>query len=203
MGGGESKPGFDQVAMGVSNVSNVAQGAKASVEADKAEISDKVSGNKAALGAASFLFQEGVQKKQNNEIKVPEETQVEIKNLQDLFQKIDKEIDKDFEQFKKDILEQQNKSLEKINLNKEEIERVLEISNEIIKLLGNKDSSSIIPVKGDDGKLVSMIASSKLSNDISIIRKKKEYLKKIGILEPEIDTFFNSQKVLENYMKSK
>ena len=68
-----------------------------------------------------------------------EETQTDIEDLEDLFQKLNKDIDKDFNNFRKEILAKQAESLKKINLNSAQIDQVLELSKLSYKLLGNKD----------------------------------------------------------------
>tara|TARA_B100002051_G_C16608986_1_gene572120 strand:- start:383 stop:985 length:603 start_codon:yes stop_codon:yes gene_type:complete len=191
---GENKPDMGQVAMGTSKLLKEKAGAEERVMLNK--IQDSRAATDAAI-AFEGLF---------GEVKVPEVTQTEIKDLEDLFVKLQKEIDDDeqnFNKFKGEILEQQSKSLEKINLNNEEIKRVLELSNEIIKLLGNKGSSLIVPVKDREGKVTSILTRPELSDPIEIQMKKEEYLKKIGINEIEIEKFYENKKILEDYVKSK
>lgn len=190
----ENKLGFDQVAMGTSNVLNLKSNPRAQERSMLREIQD----NSAATEAASAF--EGL----FGEVKVPKGTQTEIKDLEDLFVKLQKEInddEQDFNKFKGQILEQQSKSLEKINLNNEEIKRVLELSNEIIKLLSNKGSSLIVPVKDGEGKVTSILTRPELSDPIESQMKKEEYLKKIGISESEIDKFYQDKKTLEDYQR--
>ncbi len=191
---GENKPDMGQVAMGTSKLLKEKAGAEERVMLNK--IQDSRAATDAAI-AFEGLF---------GEVKVPEVTQTEIKDLEDLFVKLQKEIDDDeqnFNKFKGEILEQQSKSLEKINLNNEEIKRVLELSNEIIKLLGNKGSSLIVPVKDREGKVTSILTRPELSDPIEFQMKKEEYLKKIGINEIEIEKFYENKKILEDYVKSK
>ena len=197
MGGTSSKPEeektpkFDQVAMGTSNVLKAANRAK-----DKKQF-DKIVENDAAFSALE-AFEESFLKKA-----IPEETQTDIEDLEDLFQKLNKEIDKDFDNFREEILAKQAESLNRINLNSEQIVQVLELSNEIIKLLGNKGSSLIVPVKDKDGKVSCVLTSSKLSDPIESRAKKDEYLKKIGVTENEIENFYENKKTLEDYLKAK
>ncbi len=198
MGGTGSKPEegktpkLDQVAMGTSNVLKAANRAK-----ENKEQFDKIVENDAAFSALE-AFEDLFVKKA-----VPEETQTDIEDLEDLFQKLNKEIDKDFDNFREEILAKQAESLKKINLNSEQIDQVLELSNEIIKLLGNKGSSLIVPVKDKDGKVSSVLTSSKLSEPIESRAKKEEYLKKIGVTENEIENFYENKKTLEDYLNSK
>jgi len=191
MGGTGSKPDeenpnfeFDQVAMRTSKVLNKANKKRL----DTIKKNDAAS---SALVAFEDMFLENIS----------EETQTEIEDLEDLFQKLNKEIDKDFDNFREEILAKQADSLKRINLNSEQIDQVLELSNEIIKLLGNKGSSLIVPVKDKDGKVSSVLTSSKLSDRIESKAKKEEYLKKIGVPEYEIDKFYENKKILEDYLK--
>ena len=158
---------------------------------------DKIVKNNAAFSALE-AFEESFLEKT-----IPEETQTDIEDLEDLFQKLNKEIDKDFNNFRKEILAKQAESLKKINLNSEQIDQVLELSNEIIKLLGNKGSSLIVPIKDKDGKVSCVLTSSKLSDPIESKAKKDEYLKKIGVTENEIEDFYENKKTLEDYLNSK
>ena len=198
MGGTGSKPEegktpeLDQVATGTSKVLKAANRAK-----ENKEQLDKIVNNDAAFSALES-FEESFLKNV-----VPEDTSKEIKDLEDLFQKLNKEIDKDFDNFREEILTQQAKSLKRINLNSEQIDQVLKLSNEIIKLLGNKGSSLIVPVKDKDGKVSSVLTSSKLSDTIESRGKKEEYLKNIGVGEKEIKNFYENKKKLEDYLISK
>ena len=197
MGGTGSKPEegktpkLDQVAMGTSKVLKKKAGAEERV------MLNKLQGSSAAMDAALAFEDLFVEKA------VPEETQTDIEDLEDLFKKLNKEIDKDFNNFRKEILAKQAESLKKINLNSEQIDQVLELSNEIIKLLGNKGSSLIVPVKDKDGKVSSVLTSYKLSDRIESRAKKEEYLKKIGVTENEIYEFYENKKTLEDYLNSK
>lgn len=198
MGGTGSKPEegknpkLDQVAMGTSNVLKAANRAK-----ENKEQFDEIVKNNAAFSALE-AFEESFLEKA-----IPEETQTDIEDLEDLFKKLNKEIDKDFDNFRKEILAKQAESLNKINLNSEQIDQILELSNEIIKLLGNKGSSLIVPVKDKDGKVSSVLTSSKLSDRIKSRAKKEEYLKEIGVTEKEIYEFYENKKTLEDYLNSK
>jgi hypothetical protein len=197
MGGTGSKPdekkitNFDQVVMGTSNVLKKKAGAEERVMLNKLQDSS------AAMDAA-FAFEDLFVEKA-----VPEKTQTDIEDLEDLFKKLNKEIDKDFDNFREEILAKQAESLKRINLNSEQIDQVLELSNEIIKLLGNKGSSLIVPVKDKDGKVSSVLTSSKLSEPIESRAKKEEYLKEIGVGVDEIDEFYKNKKTLEDYLNSK
>ena len=184
MGGTGSKPEGE-------NEPDMAQVAK-----DKKQF-DKIVKNDAAFSALE-AFEESFLKNV-----VPEDTSKEIKDLEDLFQKLNKEIDKDFDNFREEILTQQAESLKRINLNSEQIDQILKLSNEIIKLLGNKGSSLILPVKDKDGKVSSVLTSSKLSEPIESRAKKEEYLKEIGVTEKEIYEFYKNKKTLEDYLNSK
>lgn len=196
MGGTGSKPEevqknkFKRVATGTSNVLNVANTAKENRE--QFDENMKKESFMDAVFAFEDLFVENA---------VPEETQTKIKDLEDLFQKLNKEIDKDFDKFREEILAKQADSLKKINLNNEQIDEVLNLSNEIIKLLGNKGSSLIVPIKDKDGKVSSVLTSSKISDPIESRAKKEEYLKKIGVRENEIDKFYQDKKILEDYQR--
>ena len=197
MGGTGSKPEegktpkLDQVAMRTSKVLKKKAGAEERVMLNKLQDSS------AAMDAA-FAFEDLFVEKA-----VPEETQTDIEDLEDLFKKLNKEIDKDFDNFREEILAKQAESLKRINLNSEQIDQVLELSNEIIKLLGNKGSSLIVPVKDKDGKVSSVLTSSKLSDPIESRAKKEEYLKEIGVTEKEIYEFYENKKTLEDYLNSK
>ena len=196
MGGTGSKPEevqknkFKRVATGTSNVLNVANTAKENRE----QFDENM--KKESFMDAAFAFEDLFV-----ENAVPEETQTKIKDLEDLFQKLNKEIDKDFDKFREEILAKQADSLKKINLNNEQIDEVLNLSNEIIKLLGNKGSSLIVPIKDKDGKVSSVLTSSKISDPIESRAKKEEYLKKIGVRENEIDKFYQDKKILEDYQR--
>jgi predicted nucleotidyltransferase component of viral defense system len=196
MGGTGSKPEevqknkFKRVATGTSNVLNVANTAKENRE----QFDENM--KKESFMDAAFAFEDLFV-----ENAVPEETQTKIKDLEDLFQKLNKEIDKDFDKFREEILAKQADSLKKINLNNEQIDEVLNLSNEIIKLLGNKGSSLIVPIKDKDGKVSSVLTSSKISDPIESRAKKEEYLKKIGVRENEIDKFYQDKKTLEDYQR--
>jgi hypothetical protein len=197
MGGTGSKPdekkitNFDQVVMGTSNVLKKKAGAEERVMLNKLQDSS------AAMDAA-FAFEDLFVEKA-----VPEKTQTDIEDLEDLFKKLNKEIDKDFDNFREEILAKQAESLKRINLNSEQIDQVLKLSNEIIKLLGNKGSSLIVPVKDENGKVSSVLTSSKLSEPIESRAKKEEYLKEIGVGVDEIDEFYKNKKTLEDYLNSK
>jgi len=198
MGGTGSKPEegkkntLKRLATGTSNVLNVANTAKE----NKEQFDENM--KKESFMNAAFAFEDLFV-----ENAVPEETQTEIKDLEDLFQKLNKEIDKDFDKFREELLAKQADSLKKINLNSEQIEQVLKLSNEIIKLLGNKGSSLIVPVKDKDGKVASVLTSSKISDPIESRGKKEEYLKNIGVSVDEIDEFYKNKKTLEDYLNSK
>lgn len=197
MGGTGSKPDegqtpkLDQVAMRTSNVLKKKAGAEERVMLNKLQDSS------AAMDAA-FAFEDLFVEKA-----VPEETQTDIEDLEDLFKKLNKEIDKDFDNFREEILAKQAESLKRINLNSEQIDQILKLSNEIIKLLGNKGSSLIVPVKDKDGKVSSVLTSSKLSDPIESRAKKEEYLKENGVTEKEIYEFYENKKTLEDYLNSK
>ena len=62
---------------------------------------DKIVENDAAFSALE-AFEESFLKKA-----IPEETQTDIEDLEDLFQKLNKEIDKDFDNFREEILAKQ------------------------------------------------------------------------------------------------
>jgi predicted nucleotidyltransferase component of viral defense system len=198
MGGTGSKPEegkkntFKRLATGTSNVLDVANTAKENREQFNQNM------KKGSFMDAAFAFEDLFVEKA-----VPGETTEEIKDLEDLFQKLDKEIKKDFDKFREEILAKQAESLKRINLNSEQIEQVLKLSNEIIKLLGNKGSSLIVPVKDKDGNVTSVLTSSKLSDPIETRAKKEEYLKKIGVTENEIENFYENKKTLEDYLNSK
>jgi len=191
----ENKLGFDQVAMGTSNVLNLKSNPRAQERSMLREIQDNSVATEAASAFEGLLGE--------IKVKVPEATKPEIKNLEDLFKNLKKEIDDneiEFDNFKKKVLDQQAESLNKINLNNEEIKSILEISNEIMKLLGNQESSLLTPIKGKRGEVDSLFVSSKLSDSVGGL-KRREYLKKVGISESEIDKFYQNKKTLEDYLQ--
>ena len=195
--GDENKPSLDQVAIRASNVLNSNINPRAQERAMLREIQERPTATKAA-SAFEGLF---------SEIKVPESTKPEIKNLEDLFQNLKKEIDDneiEFDNFKKQVLDQQAESLKKINLNNEEIKSILELSNEIMKLLGNQESSLLTPIKGKRGEVDSLFVSPKLwllTTDSFRGLKRLEYLKKVGISESEINKFYQDKMTLGDYQR--